>query len=850
MADNQTIQRPQLPEDCVFALDIGTRSVIGIVGRQRDALFEVMGAEVREHPQRTMIDGQIEDIRQVARIAGLVKEALEERLDASLTRVNVAAAGRALKTGRAEFEMELSGEPVTGRQVFDLEMGAIARIREQVSEQNEDNLNYYCVGHSVVHYYLDDYPFSTIVGHKGARARADVIATFLPAEVIDSLCAAMAIIGCEISHLTLEPIAAMNAVIPAELRLLNLALVDIGAGTSDIAISENGSVSAYTMATIAGDEITEELIKKYLVDFQTAERMKHEAAAGQEEISYQDILGFEYTVALKELLTTLRPAVETLSCVICEKIREANGKTPAAVFLVGGGSLVPMLCDCVADGLGLDRKKVAVGGNNFIKRVAAGADEVAGPEFATPLGIALTAVAEGSQHGFYLFVNGKKTRLFRNENISVMDALLLCGYRYHQLLGHNGHNITYQFNGQKQILRGGYLTPAQILLNGMESSITAPVSNEDHIDVIPAEDGEDAYLTLTMLEADPFEIAVLMNDMPLKAGREVTVNGEPAEPGQEIHDHDVIVVRETMTLRALCDQLGIAHDAFLLNGEPGALDTVLSDGDRLEPVVRPSVQEVQQTPHILPAEDLNSPDAAASENHDEPDMVCTSVMSPEASGDASSSAENMEAAPETALPTQMKTPPAQAAEQGQLFPREPEKAEIWKEKLEKAWETPVSAPAAVPAPGRQPETAASLSWAERISRAWESPEAPVEQAAVQEELPDSSSSDTIITAAIEEPAQTASAVPVQQTAKTANAQEVSQTAWGFRPGIKITLNGESVWLDPKPHGGYQFLDMLNLVDIDPTKPQGNIVLCLNGRNASYLDDIRNGDTVDIRWESV
>ena len=40
----------------------------------------------------------------------------------------------------------------------------------------------------------------------------------------------------------------MNAVIPAELRLLNLALVDIGAGTSDIAISENGSVSAYTMA--------------------------------------------------------------------------------------------------------------------------------------------------------------------------------------------------------------------------------------------------------------------------------------------------------------------------------------------------------------------------------------------------------------------------------------------------------------------------------------------------------------------------------------------------------------------------------------------------------------------------
>ena len=103
MVEKQIIQRPPLSEDCVFALDIGTRSVIGIVGRPQGQLFEVIAIESREHPQRAMIDGQIEDIRQVARIAGEVKEALEEKLCCTLTKVNVAAAGRALKTGRAEY---------------------------------------------------------------------------------------------------------------------------------------------------------------------------------------------------------------------------------------------------------------------------------------------------------------------------------------------------------------------------------------------------------------------------------------------------------------------------------------------------------------------------------------------------------------------------------------------------------------------------------------------------------------------------------------------------------------------------------------------------------------------------
>ena len=50
-----------------------------------------------------------------------------------------------------------------------------------------------------------------------------------------------------ITNLTLEPIAALNVTIPKEYRSLNLALVDVGAGTADIAITHKGSVVGYAM---------------------------------------------------------------------------------------------------------------------------------------------------------------------------------------------------------------------------------------------------------------------------------------------------------------------------------------------------------------------------------------------------------------------------------------------------------------------------------------------------------------------------------------------------------------------------------------------------------------------------
>ena len=64
-------------QDEVFALDIGTRSIVGAVGRAEDGRFHVLDIETEEHGKRAMLDGQIEDIDQVVRIAQQVVQRLE-----------------------------------------------------------------------------------------------------------------------------------------------------------------------------------------------------------------------------------------------------------------------------------------------------------------------------------------------------------------------------------------------------------------------------------------------------------------------------------------------------------------------------------------------------------------------------------------------------------------------------------------------------------------------------------------------------------------------------------------------------------------------------------------------------
>ncbi len=542
MAKAQVKKAQVQAENAIFALDIGTRSIIGMVGVVEDGKVRIIAIDKEEHTERAMIDGQIENIEKVTTLAKKVKKRLEDKVHFKLNRVCVAAAGRALRTKRAEYEIDLKSKQVIDDEIISrLEAGAINKVEEAFDAENsvaDDMRRFYLVGYTVCQYYLDDYRISSLKDHRGQNVKVDLIATFLPSEVVESLYTTMNKIGLEVVSITLEPIAAINAAIPENLRLLNLVMVDIGAGTSDIAACTGGSVTGYTMATVAGDEVTETIMREYLVDFATAEEMK--AQIEQEEVvTFTDILGFERKASKEEVLQCIQSTTELLSKEIAQKVLEVNGGAPSALFLAGGGSKLAGLKEGITAALSMDANRVAIAGNNF--KISAFSDEydLNNPEYTTPLGITVSSGLNLINDSFRVTLNGRAAKLFRSGSFTALNLLMMNGYNFQDILGRPGTSLTVTVNGKRKVFYGTAAMPSSLFINKKEGKLSTVINAGDCIDFEPAVPGIPAKACLGDIESADACAEITLNgkvmplDTPLKFGDVIRVRMPKKETIEE-----------------------------------------------------------------------------------------------------------------------------------------------------------------------------------------------------------------------------------------------------------------------------------------------------------------------------
>jgi cell division protein FtsA len=540
----------------IFALDIGTRSVVGLMLQQKNDRYEILDMVIKEHHERAMLDGQIHDVLAVANVMKDIKETLEQTYG-PLKRVSVAAAGRALKTERAEATLFITGKPMmTKEDVMHLELSAVQQAQAKLaSQQQEQSHHYYCVGYSVVNYKIDGQEIGSLIDQQGTEASVEVIATFLPKLVVESLLAALQRAGLEMEALTLEPIAAINVLIPPTMRRLNVALVDIGAGTSDIAITDLGTVVAYGMVPIAGDEITEAISDHYLLDFPLAEKAKRELSTN-ETVTITDILGFETEVPREEMIAAISDAIDKLAHAISEEILLLNnGKPPKAVMLVGGGSLTPELPKRLAEKLQLPENRVAIRGIDAIQKLDL-TPEIAtrGPELVTPIGIAIAAKQNPVQY-ISVHVNKQLIRLFDMKRLTIGDCLLAAGIPFHKLYGKPGMALVVTVNGQTVTVPGTYGEPPLIIKNGTTASLDDPVQDGDNIVVEKGKDGVPAMIRLKDLIDELPCKNVIINGKHYEVKAVVYQNGQVASLDNNVNDRDVIVIKMPETIEQLLQQL-------------------------------------------------------------------------------------------------------------------------------------------------------------------------------------------------------------------------------------------------------------------------------------------------------
>jgi cell division protein FtsA len=544
-------------DNLLFALDIGTRSVIGLVGEQIDSSIKILHCERQEHHTRAMLDGQIHDVMEVANVLSDVKTKLENSCG-PLKRVSVAAAGRALCTIRASAEIESSGRGIlTPGDERALELAAIQNAQRQLATSHAvpDPTGYYCVGYSVIKFSLDHTVLKSLVGQRGKLAAIEVIATFLPRQVIDSLQSAVETVGLEIATLTLEPIAAINVLIPPTMRHLNLTLVDVGAGTSDVAITRDGSVIAYGMVPFAGDEITEAISQTYLLDFNIAEGIKRQLNEESETVSFTDVLGLLQEVPVKDILDSISTKVGELAQSIAAQIVELNGGSPQAVLLVGGGSLTPLLAKTLAEALELPPARVAIRRPDAVENIIDIPPALCTPDAVTPLGI-LKLSNSHTLHFVNVTLNGEPLHLFNFGSLTIADALLAAGIDIRNLRGRPGLGITVCINGETKFIPGTHRTPGKITLNGEPADFNTALHESDIITATKGTDGSTPTPALQEVLEIPAGYQVNINGQSHQVTPVITLNDLPADPVTKLKDRDQVCCSVPYNLEGVLRQAG------------------------------------------------------------------------------------------------------------------------------------------------------------------------------------------------------------------------------------------------------------------------------------------------------
>lgn len=572
----------------VFGLDIGTRNVVGTVGYQTDDKeFVVTAQYVREHETRAMLDGQIHDIGRVAKTIKEVKDELEKQTGQPLEEVCIAAAGRVLKTVTTHVEYEYAQESVvTGEDVHTLDLLGIEKAQEALKEVNDTSYKFYCVGYSTVKFFLNDEVFISLEGHKANKIGEDIIVTFLPEDVVDGLYAAVGQAGLSVANMTLEPIAAINVAIPENYRMLNIALVDVGAGTSDISITRDGSIIAYGMIPHAGDELTEVIVQHFLVDFNMAESIKLQSTTS-DTVTYKDIMSIEHTIPAQDVWDVAAPVVDNIAQEVSTKIRELNGdKTVSACFVVGGGGKIHGFTEKLAEDLDLPEERVALRGEEVLGDVTFEQEDIKkDPLLVTPIGICLNYYDQRNNFIMVRF-NGERIKLYDNNRLTIVDAALQAGFPNDELFPKRGTPINFTVNGVARLVRGEAGDGAVVTMNGKPASINTPLEPNSEIVIEPSTAGEAAVYKISQLdEYNHSVITFIINGRRVSCPRFVQVNGELEPEDYSIRENDVIETRNYYTVRQIAQFMDLVIDTdqmIFVNNEEAGLDTLVYENFSVE----------------------------------------------------------------------------------------------------------------------------------------------------------------------------------------------------------------------------------------------------------------------------
>ena len=404
-------------ERYVVGLDVGTSKVAATVGEMlENGSLDIVGIGIAEsHGIRrgvvVNLEAAVESIRKA------VEEA-ELTAGVEIDSVHLAVAGPHIKGFNSRGVIAVAGK---SREITRDDVRRAIDAAKAVSLPN---------GREILHVLPQDFVvdeqdgISAPVGMTGARLEVNVHIVTTSATAIQNIVSCVNRSGVRVVESVIEQLAAAESVLTEDEKELGVALVDIGGGTTDIAIFERGSLWHTAVIGVGGDHFTNDIAVGLRMPIPDAEKLKRKCgcalSAMVEEDETMDVAsvgGRRPRVMPRRIVSEiLQPRAEEIFHLVWDEIRRAGYEKSlnSGIVLTGGGAILegmPEISEQIFD-LPIRRgSPVGVGGL---------ADHVSSPAFATAVGLALYAQrnfaadpARGGGAGAFSRAAGRLRGLFR-----------------------------------------------------------------------------------------------------------------------------------------------------------------------------------------------------------------------------------------------------------------------------------------------------------------------------------------------------------------------------------------------------------------------------------------------------
>ena len=269
--------------DILLGLDIGTEYVKAVIARKdKNNGLEIIGVGRAHQAPNNMFSGAIADIPAVTRVCERALAQAEEMAGVTCKRVTVGIAGELVNgnTSNVHYRRKNGNKPLS-EQEMDL---IIQRVQEQFGEQarkevaletNNPDIEVRLINSAIVSLSIDGYKISNPIGFKGSDIAIQFYTAFAPLVHISAIEKVCAELNLELLAVAVEPFAVCRACLGDDADSnLSSVVMDIGGGTTDIAIVDDGGVEGTKMFGIGGRSFTHQIAEGLGVDFNTAEEFK------------------------------------------------------------------------------------------------------------------------------------------------------------------------------------------------------------------------------------------------------------------------------------------------------------------------------------------------------------------------------------------------------------------------------------------------------------------------------------------------------------------------------------------------------------------------------------------------